>query len=193
MKNLALLALAMSLLVLTSPGLAQSGKEFSLAAGLSAPVSDFGDVATAGPQVGVNFGLQVSRSAVIGFEVFYNMYGLSSDVDDLVYSETGIDPDVDIRITQYTLTAKVNLMPTPSTIYAKFTGGMYKAAVTASVDDLSVTVDETDFGAGAGLGYHFSGHGSTGGFIEGIFHTVPGDNENTSYFDIRGGVTFKFI
>lgn len=58
------------------------------------------------------------------------------------------------------------------------------------------------FGFGLGPGYQIFGAGNTGGFVEAMYHHVPGSDEtidgvtfegtSTEWFDIRGGVVFNF-
>ncbi len=129
----------------------------------------------------------------MGVEVFYNMYGLSDETQAMVDAELGSDADMDINITQYTLSGKFMMMPTNSSVYSKFTAGMYKAAVTASLNGIDVTESESDFGVGVGLGYNFFGMGNTGGFVEAVYHNVFSEVESTSFIDLRGGVTLKFL
>jgi hypothetical protein len=195
-----LLMLFTVLFIVAVPAATMAGNQIWAGAGFSLPRSDFSEIAKPGPQFGAGFGFALTPAFSLGGEFYYNMYGLSDDyraeLDDQGFSEI----DVDVRISQYTLMARVNLMPTPQSAYVKFNAGMYKAAVTASDGDVSATADDTDFGFGLGMGYQFFGAGNTGGFLEVMYHRVPGSEEtmgdvnvqgsDTEWFDLRGGVVF---
>ena len=195
-------ALLLLLALLSTPALAQGGKQVWAGAGLSMPMGDFGDVAKSGLQFGGGFGFELTPAFTLGGEVFYDMFGLAEEYEDYLDSEGFGSVDFDIRITQYTLMARVDLMPALSSLYAKFNAGMYKASMSASAEGLSATIDDTDFGFGVGLGYQFFGAANTGGFVEAVYHNVPGSDETiegvtyegsaTQWIDLRGGVVFNF-
>ena len=197
MKRLTIVLVILTLLA--TPALATGGKQLWAGAGLSMPMGDFGDVAKAGPQFGAGFGFEVTPALTLGGEVFYNMYGLA---DEIQAEADANGVDMDVRVTQYTLTARVDLMPAMSSLYAKFNAGMYKASISGSQDGFSVSYDDTDFGFGVGLGYQFFGAANTGGFVEAVYHHVPGSDEtidgmtvdgsSTEWIDLRGGVVFNF-
>ena len=191
--------LVLVFLFLSPTALAQGGKQLWAGAGLALPMGEFGDVAKSGPQFGGGFGFELSPAFTLGGEIIYNMYALA----DLVQAEADANGvDMDVRLTQMTLVARVDLMPTPSTVYAKFTGGIYRGKVSASEGDFALSMNNSDFGFGFGLGYQIFGAGNTGGFIEGLYHHIPGSDEKfgdftiegaaTEYFDLRGGIVFNF-
>jgi hypothetical protein len=186
--------LVMSALILTQAPLgALAGSELGLAVGYSVPTGSMGDEAAGGPQFGANFGLQAGPQVMVGFEAFYNMYGLSDEMQDYVDQTLGSSGDLDLTVTQYTLYSRVRLLPAASSLYAKFCVGMYKSAATASQGDIDVTASETDLGLGAGLGYQFFGMGNTGGFGEVMYHSIMGDGDTAIYLDFRAGVAFRFL
>ncbi len=188
------LLFVMSALILTLVPLgALAASELGVAVGYSVPTGSMADEAKGGPQFGVNFGLKASPQVMVGFEAFYNMYGLSDEMQDYVDQTLGSSGDLDLTVTQYTLYSRVNLLPAASTLYAKFCAGMYRSAATASQGDIDVTASETDFGLGAGLGYQFFGLGNTGGFGEVMYHSIMGDGETAIYLDFRAGVAFRFL
>jgi hypothetical protein len=191
MKSI-LFVISVSILTLAPLG-ALAGSELGVAVGYSVPTGSMTDEAKGGPQFGANFGLQAGPQVMIGAEVFYNMYGLSDEMQDLVDETLGSSGDLDLTVTQYTLYSRVNLLPAASTLYAKFCAGMYRSAATASQGDIDITTDSTDFGLGAGLGYQFFGLGNTGGFGEVMYHSIMGDGETAIYLDFRAGVAFRFL
>lgn len=47
-------------------------------------------------------------------------------------------------------------------------------------------------GLNGSFGILFRGQGTVGGFIEGVFHHIPGDNVSTRYLNFRGGISIFF-
>jgi hypothetical protein len=180
-------------LMIAAAAPAQGGSELGLGLGWAIPTGDMTDEATSGPQFGARYGFTVAPRFVLGLEVFYTRFGLSRQMEDFIDATLGPGGDLDLSITQSTLSARIHTRPGNQGLYAKLLAGMYRSGATTSLDDMKVTVSQTDFGLGVGAGFEFAGSGATGWFVEGLFHSIFPEEGSGHYFDLRGGVTFRFL
>jgi hypothetical protein len=161
-------------LMIAAAAPAQGGSELGLGLGWAIPTGDMTDEATSGPQFGARYGFTVAPRFVLGLEVFYTRFGLSRQMEDFIDATLGPGGDLDLSITQSTLSARIHTRPGNQGLYAKLRAGMYRSGATTSLDE-------------------FAGSGATGWFVEGLFHSIFPEEGSGHYFDLRGGVTFRFL
>lgn len=167
-----------------APATAQ-GAKFSLGGGLSLPLSDFGDFASTGFHGLAAVGFQPANLPV-GFQIdgMYQRFGLEDAPDNFDGNTQVIQGTANVV---YTFTTAEE-----STFHPYLIGGVGLYNFKPTGDDLQALVgdeSETDFGINAGAGFDFQA-GSVGLFVEGRFHNVFSDPDNTNFIPITVGVRF---
>ena len=165
----------------TAPAVAQ-GAEFSLGGGLTLPLSDFGNAASTGFHglAGVSF---VPSGSPIGIQVdgMFQRFGVDNAPDGF---------DGNFQIIQGTANAVYKFRTSEETkIRPYLIGGVGLYSFKATGDDFPDTGSETDFGINAGAGFDFK-LGAAGLFLEGRFHNVFTEGNNTNFIPVTVGVRF---
>ncbi len=164
-----------------APAAAQ-GAEFSLGGGVSLPLSDFGDFASTGFH-----GLAAVSFVPSGFPVGIQVDGMFQrfGVDDNVI----FGNDANFQIIQGTANAVYKFRTSEETkIRPYIIGGVGLYSSKPTGDGVPDGVDsQTDFGINGGAGFDFK-LGSAGLFVEGRFHNVFTDGDNTNFIPITAGV-----
>jgi hypothetical protein len=161
----------------TAPAAAQ-GAEFSLGGGVSIPSGTFDDFAKLGwhGMAGVSF---VPQNLPVGFQVDGSFSRLSDDTpfdrqNQLIYGTGNV-------VYKFKVSEDTRFRP-----YLIGGGGVYNLDVKG--DDAPDDVESlTKFGINAGAGFDFKA-GSAGLFVEGRFHNVFTEGDNTSFIPISVGV-----
>lgn len=164
-----------------APAVAQ-GAQFSVGGGVTVPLSDFGDFAGTGFHGLAAVGFQPANLPV-GFQIdgMYQRFGIDEAPDDF---------DANWQIIQGTANVVYTFVTAEeSTFHPYLIGGvgLYNQKLTG--DDAGDAESNTDFGINAGAGFDFQA-GSVGLFVEGRFHNVFSDPENTNFIPITVGVRF---
>lgn len=162
-----------------APAMAQ-GAKFSLGGGLTLPLSDFGDVASTGWHGLAAVGFQPANLPV-GFQIdgMYQRFGFEDAPDDF---------DGNIQVIQGTANVVYTFVTAEeSTFHPYLIGGVGLYNSKATGDDVISDESETDFGINAGAGFDFQA-GSVGLFVEGRFHNIFADPENTRFIPITVGI-----
>lgn len=162
-----------------APAVAQ-GAEFSLGGGLTLPLSDFGDAASTGFHglAAVSF---VPSGFPVGIQVdgMFQRFGVDNAPDNF---------DGNFQVIQGTANAVYKFKTSEeSKIRPYLIGGVGLYNFKATGDDFADTGSETDFGINGGAGFDFK-FGSVGAFVEGRFHNVFSDPDNTNFIPITVGV-----
>jgi opacity protein-like surface antigen len=168
-----------------APAVAQSGARFSVGGGLTVPLSDFADEAGTGFHGLAAVGFQPANFPVgIQVDGMFQRFGVD---DDPVFG----DVDANFRFLQGTANAVYTFQTSPdSKVRPYLIGGvgLYNVKVTGD-DVIGDPESETDFGINAGAGFDFTA-GAVGIFVEGRFHNVFSDPDNTNFIPITVGVRF---
>jgi len=164
-----------------APAVAQRA-EFTVGGGLSLPLSDFGDAASTGWHglAGVSF---TPSSFPLGIQVdgMFQRFGVDDLPDDF---------DANFQIIQGTANAVYKFNTAEQTkVRPYLIGGVGLYSSKATGDDVIDDSSETDFGINAGAGFDFR-LGAVGAFVEGRFHNVFSDPDNTNFIPITVGVRF---
>lgn len=167
-----------------APAVAQ-GAKFSVGGGLTLPLSDFGDAASTGFHGLAAVGFQPANLPV-GFQIdgMYQRFGLEDAPDDFDGNTQVIQGTANVV---YTFTTAEE-----SSFHPYLIGGVGLYNFKPTGDDLQALVGDestTDFGINAGAGFDFQA-GSVGLFVEGRFHNVFSDPENTNFIPITVGIRF---
>ena len=163
-----------------APAVAQA--KFSLGGGLTLPLGDFDDFAGTGWHGLAAIGFQPSDFPV-GFQLdgMYQRFGIDEAPDDF---------DVGFQIIQGTANVVYTFTTAEeSTFHPYLIGGVGLYNQKATGDDAGDQDSESDFGVNAGAGFDFQ-LGSVGLFIEGRFHNIFSDPDNTSFVPISVGLRF---
>jgi hypothetical protein len=163
----------------TVPALAQ-GAEFSLGGGVSIPSGSFDDFAKLGWHglAGVSF---VPQNLPVGFQVDGSFSRLSDDTpldlqSQLIYGTGNV-------VYKFKVSEDTRFRP-----YLIGGGGVYNLDVKG--DDADPDIESvTKFGINVGAGFDFKA-GAAGVFLEGRFHNVFTEGDNTSFIPITVGVRF---
>lgn len=160
---------------------AQLNTSFSVAGGLSTPVSDLNTLVDAGYNVAgaVSFGAPLSPVGV-RLEVGYNSFNAKSSY----FTNNG-----KIQILSGTANATIALGPTASSPYLIGGVGLYNRSVT---EDYQPTDTKTVGGFNAGAGLRFP-LGTMSTFIEARYHMMLGnapDQSNLQFVPITFGINF---
>ena len=164
-----------------APAVAQ-GAKFSVGGGLTLPLGDFGDVAGTGFHGLAAVGFQPANLPV-GFQIdgMYQRFGFEDAPDDF---------DANFQIIQGTANVVYTFVTAEeSTFHPYLIGGVGLYNAKATGDDVPDSESETDFGINAGAGFDFQA-GSVGLFVEGRFHNVFSDPDNTNFIPITVGIRF---
>jgi hypothetical protein len=162
-----------------APAAAQ-GAEFSLGGGVSIPSGSFDDFAKLGwhGTAAVSF---VPQNVPVGFQVDGSFSRLSDDSpaalkSQLIYGTGNV-------VYKFKVAEETKFRP-----YLIGGGGVYNLDVKG--DDADPNAESvTKFGINAGAGFDFKA-GSAGVFVEGRFHNVFTEGDNTSFIPITVGVRF---
>jgi hypothetical protein len=162
-----------------APAVAQ-GAEFSLGGGVSIPSGSFDDFAKLGWHgiAGVSF---VPQNLPVGFQVDGSFSRLSDDSpadiqSQLIYGTGNV-------VYKFKVSEDTKFRP-----YLIGGGGVYN--LDAKGDDVDPDIESvTKFGINAGAGFDFKA-GAAGVFVEGRFHNVFTEGDNTSFIPITVGVRF---
>jgi hypothetical protein len=167
------------------PGMPGGSLEFSAAGGPSVPFGDFNTFAEPGFGIGATGSMYVMPNIAVGASIAYNSYGMDESYG------TSTD-EADMTIWEFTGHAKYLFLPGPVTPYAKGALGIFTSKLTVEDPGLgTISTSVNDFGMGAGLGAQFRLPTSNLGFFgEGMAYMAMGDEENTTYYAIRGGINF---
>jgi hypothetical protein len=166
-----------------APAVAQGGAKFSLGGGLSVPLGDFSDAAGTGWHGLAAVSFQPANLP-LGFQVdgMYQRYGVD---DDPIFG----DVDANFRMIQGTANAVYAFQTSEGTKVRPYLiggVGLYNRKLTSD-DEIDDPESETDFGINAGAGFDFAA-GAVGIFVEGRFHNVFSDPDNTNFIPITVGV-----
>ena len=175
----ALLGAVLMASVGTAPAVAQ-GAEFSLGGGVTSPLGNFDDVAKLGwhATAAVSF---VPQNVPVGFQVDGSFSRLSDETpfdvkSQLIYGTANV-------VYKFKVAEDTKFRP-----YLIGGGGVYN--LDAKGDDVPSSVESvTKFGINAGAGFDFKA-GAAGVFVEGRFHNVFTEGDNTSFIPITVGVRF---
>lgn len=162
-----------------APAVAQ-GAEFSLGGGLTLPLGDFGDAASTGWHglAAVSF---VPPNFPVGIQVdgMFQRFGFDNAPDGF---------DGNIQVIQGTANAVYKFQTSPdSKVRPYIIGGVGLYNSKATGDDVIDDASDTDFGINGGAGFDFK-LGAVGAFVEGRFHNVFSDPDNTNFIPITVGV-----
>jgi hypothetical protein len=163
----------------TAPAAAQ-GAEFSLGGGLTLPLGNFDDAAKLGWH-GMGAVSFVPQDLPVGFQVDGSFSRLSDESpadikSQLIYGTANV-------VYKFKTSQDTRFRP-----YLIGGGGVYN--LDAKGDDVPSTVESvTKFGLNAGAGFDFKA-GSAGIFIEGRFHNVFTEGDNTNFIPFTVGVRF---
>ncbi len=166
----------------TASAVAQGGARFSVGGGLTIPLGDFGDAASTGWH-----GLAAVSFTPATFPVGFQLDGMFQrfGVDDL---PDGFDRN--FQIIQGTANAVYRFQVSEQTkVRPYLIGGVGLYNSKATGDDVIDDSSETDFGINGGAGFDFMA-GNIGIFLEGRFHNVFSDPDNTNFIPITVGVRF---
>jgi hypothetical protein len=168
--------------VAAAPAVAQGGARFSLGGGLTLPLADFGDAAGTGFHGLAAVGFQPMNFPV-GFQVDGMFQRLGAEDSPFV------GDDVNFQILQGTANAVYKFQSSEDTkIRPYIIGGVGLYNFKQTGDDvLGDPGSETDFGINGGAGFDFVA-GSVGLFVEGRFHNVFHEGDNTNFIPITVGV-----
>ncbi len=166
-----------------APAVAQGGAKFSLGGGLSLPLGDFGDAASTGFHGLAAVSFQPNNLPIgIQVDAMYQRFG----VDD---GGLAGDIDANFQVIQGTANAVYKFANSPdSKVRPYLIGGvgLYNSKLTG--DDVPDNIDgSTDFGINAGAGFDFQA-GAVALFVEGRFHNVFSDGDNTNFIPVTVGV-----
>lgn len=163
----------------TAPAVAQ-GAEFSLGGGLTLPLGNFDDAAKLGWH-GTGAVSFVPQNLPVGFQVDGSFSRLSDETpldvkSQLIYGTANV-------VYKFKTSEETKFRP-----YLIGGGGVYN--LDAKGNDVPSTVQSaTKFGLNAGAGFDFKA-GAAGVFIEGRFHNVFTEGDNTSFIPFTVGVRF---
>jgi hypothetical protein len=168
-----------------APAVAQAGARFSLGGGLTVPLGDFGDAAGTGFH-----GLAAASFQPANFPVGFQVDGMYQRLgvdDDPVFGEV----DADFQVIQGTANVVYKFQTSESSkVHPYLIGGVGLYNLKLTGDDVPDGTDSnTDFGINGGAGFDFVA-GSVALFIEGRFHNVFSDPDNTNFIPITVGVRF---
>lgn len=184
------------LLALTASLAAAEQGEFLLGgtAGMGVPTGDFGDAADPGFAGGVFGDYMVTPNLAIGVDAIFHSFGGSDDlVAALDFLSGGLIDDASFQVLQFTghgrwiFTPEQQVMP-----YLTAGGGIYN--LTAKVEGPGGDADDSESKAGmfGGAGLDFKVNPMFRVGVEGAYHTIFTDTENTQVISVLGRVSFSF-
>jgi Outer membrane protein beta-barrel domain len=175
----AMLGAVLMVSVGAAPAVAQ-GAEFSLGGGLTLPLGNFDDAAKLGWH-GTGAVSYVPPNLPVGFEIDGTFSRLSDETpldvkSQLIYGTGNV-------VYKFKVAEDTRFRP-----YLIGGGGVYN--LDAKGDDVPSGVESvTKFGLNAGAGFDFKA-GAAGVFVEGRFHNVFTEGDNTSFIPFTVGVRF---
>lgn len=186
-------AAAAALALFTTPAVAQSGVTFGVGGGASVPLGDFADENVGGAEVGYHgtafVGFQGGASLPVGFRIdgMFQRYSISDDA---------IGPgdfDVNYQLISGSANVVYEFATSDATRFRPYLiggGGIYNLDTKGDdADDLGFEGDATKFGLNGGAGFNFA-FGNVGLFVEGRFHNVFTEGNNTNFIPISLGLRF---
>jgi hypothetical protein len=181
-KGLAALAVGM---LLGAPALHAQGAEFSLGGGVGVPLGTFDDNANIGWHglAAISF---VPNGWPVGIQIDGSYQQFSLD-DDVVVGFSGLKN----RLLMGTGNIVFKFKSSEESTFRPYLiggGGVYNSKITGSDDPNDVLPGgTTDFGVNVGAGFDFKA-GSAGLFVEGRFHDIMQDGEDTKFVPITVGI-----
>jgi hypothetical protein len=181
-KGLAALAVGM---LLGAPALRAQGAEFSLGGGVGVPLGTFDDNANIGWHglAAISF---VPNGWPVGIQIDGSYQQFSLD-DDVVVGFSGLKN----RLLMGTGNIVFKFKSSEESTFRPYLiggGGVYNSKITGSDDPNDVLPGgTTDFGVNVGAGFDFKA-GSAGLFVEGRFHDIMQDGEDTKFVPITVGI-----
>jgi hypothetical protein len=174
-------AVGMALMVSagTAPALAQ-GAEFALGGGVTLPLGNFDDASKLGWH-GTGAVSFVPQNLPVGFQIDGSFSRLSDETpldiqSQLLYGTANV-------VYKFEVSEETKFRP-----YLIGGGGVYN--LDAKGDDVPAGVESvTKFGLNAGAGFDFKA-GAAGVFVEGRFHNVFTEGDNTNFIPFTVGVRF---
>ncbi|MGH7528482.1 MAG: outer membrane beta-barrel protein [Gemmatimonadales bacterium] len=177
-KGVAALVLAMCVAV--SPARAQA--EFAVGGGVGLPLGDFGDVSNVGWHglAAVSF---VPTGSPVGIQVDgqFHRFGVDNDVVGAVGDNFRFLVGTANAVYRFQTSEETKFRP-----YLIGGVGFYNGKVTG--DNINVD-SNTDFGINGGAGFDFNA-GNASLFVEGRFHNIFSDPNNSNFIPITLGVRF---
>jgi hypothetical protein len=162
-----------------APAVAQ-GAEFSLGGGVTSPLGDFDDGAKLGWH-GTGAVSYVPQNLPVGFQLDGTFSRLSDETPD----------DVKAQLIYGTGNVFYRFQTSEQTRFRPYLiggGGVYN--LDAKGEDVDPNAEsQTKFGLNAGAGFDYKA-GAVGVFVEGRFHTVFTENDNTNFIPITLGIRF---
>jgi hypothetical protein len=161
------------------PAVAQ-GAEFSLGGGVTSPLGNFDDAAKLGWH-GTGAVSYVPPNLPVGFQIDGTFSRLSDETDfdiksQLIYGTGNV-------LYRFQTSEQTRFRP-----YLIGGGGVYN--LDAKGDDVPSGIESvTKFGLNAGAGFDYKA-GAVGVFVEGRFHTVFTEDDNTNFIPVTVGVRF---
>lgn len=181
-KGLAALTVGM---LLGAPALRAQGAEFSLGGGVGVPLGTFDDNANIGWHglAAISF---VPNGWPVGIQIDGSYQQFSLD-DDVVVGFSGLKN----RLLMGTGNIVFKFKSSEESTFRPYLiggGGVYNSKITGSDDpDDVLPGGTTDFGVNVGAGFDFKA-GSAGLFVEGRFHDIMQDGEDTKFIPITVGI-----
>jgi hypothetical protein len=181
-KGIAALAVGM---LLGAPALRAQGAEFSLGGGVGVPLGTFDDNANIGWHglAAISF---VPNGWPVGIQIDGSYQQFSLD-DDVVVGFSGLKN----RLLLGTGNIVFKFKSSEESTFRPYLiggGGVYNSKITGSDDPNDVIPGgTTDFGVNVGAGFDFKA-GSAGLFVEGRFHDIMQDGEDTKFVPITVGI-----
>jgi hypothetical protein len=158
--------------------------EVSATGGASLPTGSLNETFDTGYNLGGQAAFYFMPQLAVGANAMYHSFSDKAVIDSTII-------DVDLTIWEITAFAKYQLIPSPLIApYAKVSAGVFYNEIRGSLGDISVPLDATEFGIGAGLGAQVKLRGSTGLFVEGMYLIDFTDEETTKFISLRGGLNF---
>ena len=181
-KGIAALAVGM---LLGAPALRAQGAEFSLGGGVGIPLGTFDDNANIGWHglAGISF---VPNGWPVGIQIdgSYQQYSLD---DNVVVGFSGLKN----RLLMGTGNIVFKFKSSEESTFRPYLiggGGVYNSKITGSDDPNDVIPGgTTDFGLNVGAGFDFKA-GGAGLFVEGRFHDIMMEGDDTKFVPITVGI-----
>jgi len=172
-------------MLLGAPALRAQGAEFSLGGGVGIPLGTFDDNANIGWHglAGISF---VPNGWPVGIQIdgSYQQYSLD---DNVVVGFSGLKN----RLLMGTGNIVFKFKSSEESTFRPYLiggGGVYNSKITGSDDPNDVIPGgTTDFGVNVGAGFDFKA-GGAGLFVEGRFHDIMQDGEDTKFVPITVGI-----
>lgn len=182
------LAAAAAFALVAAPAEAQTGVTFGVGGGLDVPLADFADAAGTGFHGMAFVGFQGGANLPVGFRVDGMFQRFSGEADAIGED----DFDVDWQLISGSANVVYEFATSEETRFRPYLiggGGLYNLDLKGDeADDLGFE-SATKFGLNGGAGFNFA-MGNVGLFIEGRFHNVFTEGNNTNFVPITLGLRF---